>query len=219
MRSEDVRRVEFRHLRAPGRGDGHRPAPGRAPAGLRRALLRRAGAPRHRHGRRRPGDRGALPPRPGPVARRPRPGRCGPGRRRRGGQLPPALRPHRRQPAARRPPDPGPARRAWTPHAGRATPCRSSWTSPAPATSLLDGEAEVATGLLVVPTPGHVDGHQSLVVTCADGTVVLAGQAHDSATEWAAHAASERPSPWMRRILDLDPRRVLFAHDRTEWRP
>lgn len=84
---------------------------------------------------------------------------------------------------------------------------------------LLDGEAEVAPGLLVVPTPGHVDGHQSLVVTCADGTVVLAGQAHDSAAEWAAHAASERPTPWMRRILDLDPRRVLFAHDRAEWRP
>lgn len=84
---------------------------------------------------------------------------------------------------------------------------------------LLDREAEVATGLLVVPTPGHVDGHQSLVVSCADGTIVLAGQAHDSAADWAAHAASERPSRWMRRILDLDPRRVLFAHDRTEWRP
>jgi N-acyl homoserine lactone hydrolase len=84
---------------------------------------------------------------------------------------------------------------------------------------LLDGEAEIAPGVLVVPTPGHVDGHQSLVVTCADGTVVLAGQAHDTAAEWAAHAAAEEPSPWMRRLLALDPRRVVFAHDAAVWEP
>ena len=84
---------------------------------------------------------------------------------------------------------------------------------------LLDGEAAIAPGVLVVPTPGHVDGHQSLVVRAADGTVVLAGQAHDTAADWAAHAAADDPSPWMRRILELDPRRVVFAHDRTEWRP
>ncbi|MBM7519724.1 N-acyl homoserine lactonase family protein [Nocardioides nitrophenolicus] len=84
---------------------------------------------------------------------------------------------------------------------------------------LLDGETELAPGVLVVPTPGHVDGHQSLVVTCTDGTVVLAGQAHDTAAEWAAHAASSAPSAWMRRILALDPRRVVFAHDAAVWAP
>lgn len=84
---------------------------------------------------------------------------------------------------------------------------------------LLDGEAQIAAGVLVVPTPGHVAGHQSLVVSCSDGTVVLAGQAHDTAAEWAAHAASGEPSPWMRRILDLDPRRVVFAHDAAVWEP
>ncbi|GAA4102421.1 MBL fold metallo-hydrolase [Nocardioides kongjuensis] len=84
---------------------------------------------------------------------------------------------------------------------------------------LLDGETEIATGVLVVPTPGHVEGHQSLVVACTDGTVVLAGQAHDTAAEWAAHAAADEPSPWMRRILALDPRRVVFAHDAAVWEP
>ncbi|TQK71898.1 MULTISPECIES: MBL fold metallo-hydrolase [unclassified Nocardioides] len=84
---------------------------------------------------------------------------------------------------------------------------------------LLDGEAELATGVVVVPTPGHVEGHQSLVVACADGTVVLAGQAHDTAAEWAAHAAADQQSPWMRRILALDPRRVVFAHDGAVWEP
>lgn len=46
---------------------------------------------------------------------------------------------------------------------------------------LLEGEAELAAGVHVVPTPGHVDGHQSVVVVCADGSVVLAGQANDAA--------------------------------------
>ena len=39
----------------------------------------------------------------------------------------------------------------------------------------LDGEAEILPGLHVIPTPGHVEGHQSLVVECEDGSVVLAG--------------------------------------------
>ncbi len=42
---------------------------------------------------------------------------------------------------------------------------------------LLDGEAEVAPGLRLVPTLGHVLGHQSLVAEVAGGPVVLAGQA------------------------------------------
>lgn len=96
---------------------------------------------------------------------------------------------------------------------------------------LLDGEAQITDGVWVLPTPGHVDGHQSLVVECQDGTVILAGQAHDSASAWSADVLAARapelghqpplptPSPWMQRILDLDPRRVLFAHDQSVWVP
>lgn len=40
---------------------------------------------------------------------------------------------------------------------------------------LFDGEAEIWPGLHVIPTPGHVAGHQSLVAQCEDGSVVLAG--------------------------------------------
>jgi len=96
----------------------------------------------------------------------------------------------------------------------------------------LDGEAEVWPGVLVLPTPGHTAGHQSLAVRCADGTVVLAGQAHDHASdltadvlaaELAAGAADPGslpvPSPWLARVLELDPRRVLFAHDLAVWEP
>jgi N-acyl homoserine lactone hydrolase len=96
---------------------------------------------------------------------------------------------------------------------------------------LLDGEAEIARGVHVVPTPGHVGGHQSVVVVCDDGSVVMAGQAHDSASHWSADVLAARatglghepplpePSPWMARILELDPRRVVFAHDAAVWVP
>jgi len=96
---------------------------------------------------------------------------------------------------------------------------------------LLDGESEIFPGLHVIPTPGHVDGHQSVVVECDDGSIVLAGQAHDTASDWSADALAERaaalghgpplpnPSPWMRRILEFDPKRVVFAHDSAVWLP
>ena len=96
---------------------------------------------------------------------------------------------------------------------------------------LLDGEAEIAPGVHVVPTPGHVDGHQSVVVVCDDGSIVLAGQAHDTASQWSADALAARaeglgheaplpePSPWMARLLEFDPRRVVFAHDAAVWVP
>jgi N-acyl homoserine lactone hydrolase len=94
---------------------------------------------------------------------------------------------------------------------------------------LLDGEHTVAPGVHVVPTPGHVEGHQSVVVEASDGTLVVAGQAHDTASEWSADVLAEQAaalghapplpsaSPWMRRLLAFDPRRVVFAHDAAVW--
>jgi N-acyl homoserine lactone hydrolase len=96
---------------------------------------------------------------------------------------------------------------------------------------LLDGEAELLPAVHVVPTPGHVDGHQSLVVVCDDGSVVLAGQSHDTASAWSSDALAARARelghgeplptypPWMTRLLDFDPRRVVFAHDAAVWIP
>ncbi|WP_109510347.1 MBL fold metallo-hydrolase [Nocardioides speluncae] len=96
---------------------------------------------------------------------------------------------------------------------------------------LLDGETELAPGVHVIPTPGHVDGHQSVVLECDDGSIVLAGQAHDTASAWSADALAARaaglghepplplPSPWMARLLEFDPRRVVFAHDAAVWMP
>ena len=53
---------------------------------------------------------------------------------------------------------------------------------------ILDGEEEILPRIRVVPTPGHTDGHQSLVVDCAEGPVVLLGQAYEFASDCAKAA-------------------------------
>lgn len=95
----------------------------------------------------------------------------------------------------------------------------------------LRGEAEIAPGVWMVPTPGHTAGHQSLVVKCVDGTVVLAGQSHDHATGFGADQLAWRarredvadplpdPPSWVDRLMAFDPRRVVFAHDQSVWEP
>jgi N-acyl homoserine lactone hydrolase len=93
----------------------------------------------------------------------------------------------------------------------------------------LAGESEVLPGVFLIPTPGHTSGHQSLVVRQRDGTVILAGQSHDIASEYAADRLSWRahrdahgqPLPdvpaWMDLLQSFDPRVVYFAHDHSIW--
>ncbi|WP_314613740.1 MBL fold metallo-hydrolase [Streptomyces stackebrandtii] len=79
----------------------------------------------------------------------------------------------------------------------------------------IDGEHEIAPGVLVVPTPGHTDGHQSLFLDHGDRVTVLAGQAYDFAAEFGTPYR-----PWLDRLAELAagrPARVLFAHDRDLW--
>ena len=95
----------------------------------------------------------------------------------------------------------------------------------------IDGEVEVLPGVTIVPTPGHTDGHQSLVVRRTDGTIVVAGQSHDTATSYGADVlnsydrrhdpSSTLPIPpaWIDRLQGMDPRRVVFAHDNAVWEP
>ena len=95
----------------------------------------------------------------------------------------------------------------------------------------VSGQAEVLPGVFLMPTPGHTRGHQSLIVRRADGAVILAGQSHDTATQyaadqlaWRAHRDSHgQPLPeipnWIDALQQLDPRIVYFAHDRSVWTP
>ena len=48
----------------------------------------------------------------------------------------------------------------------------------------MEGETEILPGVLVIPSPGHTDGHQAIAVRGADGTVVLAGQAHNTTFDY-----------------------------------
>ncbi|MFF2141491.1 N-acyl homoserine lactonase family protein [Kitasatospora sp. NPDC058190] len=94
----------------------------------------------------------------------------------------------------------------------------------------LDGETEIWPGVRALPTPGHTDGHQSLLVErLGDCTVLLAGQAYDFATEYgqavlarqAAREGAAAPLPgyraWLDRVSEHGPRQVLFAHDHAVW--
>lgn len=94
---------------------------------------------------------------------------------------------------------------------------------------LLDGEADVAPGIRLIPTPGHSPGHQSLVVDAGVGTVVVAGQALLTRAEWegaANEAVSGLAGSWderayadsVERLRALDPDRVHFVHDPAVWR-
>jgi glyoxylase-like metal-dependent hydrolase (beta-lactamase superfamily II) len=95
----------------------------------------------------------------------------------------------------------------------------------------ITGEVELRPGVRIIPTPGHTEGHQSLVIQQNDGTVILAGQAHDLASHFASDHLARRAAldglgpplptyrPWLERLLAFDPRRVLFAHDCSVWEP
>lgn len=87
---------------------------------------------------------------------------------------------------------------------------------------VFDGETEVAPGVRLLPTPGHTAGHQSLLV----GTVLLAGQTHDTASAWTADVEAVRrpdtdvppplPPPWLPALLSRVSE-ARFAHDAAVW--
>jgi N-acyl homoserine lactone hydrolase len=48
----------------------------------------------------------------------------------------------------------------------------------------LEGETEILPDVLVIPTPGHTDGHQAIAVRSGNGTVILAGQAYNTSFDY-----------------------------------
>lgn len=94
----------------------------------------------------------------------------------------------------------------------------------------IDGEEELMEDIRILPTPGHTPGHQSLVVRADEGTLVLAGQAVETASDysaaylnWAVSTSDEGegldlPYPaWLPRLQEFRPSVVLFAHDLPMW--
>ena len=95
----------------------------------------------------------------------------------------------------------------------------------------ISGQQQLLPGVFLIPTPGHTEGHQSLIVRQSDGAVIVAGQSHDTATEYAAdqlawRARRDAHGPrlpafpdWIDTLQQFDPRMVCFAHDRSVWIP
>jgi len=87
------------------------------------------------------------------------------------------------------------------------------------------GRVRVASGLEVVPTPGHAPGHQSLVVDLPEtGRVVLCG---DAAFTRANLERGEIRAPdeeaardslrFIRSLVNDDLNRVFTSHDAASW--
>ena len=88
----------------------------------------------------------------------------------------------------------------------------------------LTDRAQIATGVTVLPTPGHTPGHQSVLVETDSALAVIAGHAGYAAAEYA----DEEPAvggDWddaayarsLALLRGLAPQRVYFSHDTTVW--
>src|SRR5919197_505872 len=71
----------------------------------------------------------------------------------------------------------------------------------------LEGGEEVLPGVRVIPTPGHMPGHQSVLIETDDGLVVVGG---DVAYAWSEFddPANEAAAT----LAGLAPRRIWLAH-------
>ena len=94
----------------------------------------------------------------------------------------------------------------------------------------IDGEEELMEDVRIVPTPGHTAGHQSLVIRAEEGTLVLAGQALETASDysaaylnWAVSTSEDGEGldlhypDWLPHLQEFRPSAVLFAHDLPMW--
>jgi glyoxylase-like metal-dependent hydrolase (beta-lactamase superfamily II) len=89
------------------------------------------------------------------------------------------------------------------------------------------GDHEPVPGIRIFATPGHSPGHQSIVVDSPEGPLLLAGQAVYSHGEWSGTAGAREGATSARdgeayarsvaRLRALNPKRVLFGHDRQGW--
>jgi N-acyl homoserine lactone hydrolase len=90
---------------------------------------------------------------------------------------------------------------------------------------LIDGDRQVASGVRIISTPGHTPGHQSVVVDADDERVVICAQAAYTPADFSALQTGADNTPGdeetQRRSIqllhDLDPHRVCFSHDPTDW--
>jgi N-acyl homoserine lactone hydrolase len=101
---------------------------------------------------------------------------------------------------------------------------RAHWDDPRLRYRLVDGDTELAPGLTLIESGGHVPGHQSVLVELAEaGPVLLAGDAWMRGTDPETRpmtpfdldeAAVRRAQ---RRLMDLGAALVIHNHDVEQW--
>jgi len=77
-----------------------------------------------------------------------------------------------------------------------------------------EGEVEVLPGIRVLPTPGHTDGHQSVLVETGGRPVVIGGDV----AVWFGEL-EEPHTEGQLRVRALEPELVWLAHEHEPWRP
>jgi N-acyl homoserine lactone hydrolase len=96
---------------------------------------------------------------------------------------------------------------------------------PGAAYEVLDGEAEVLPGVRVIPTPGHTDGHQSVLLRLPEtGAVIVCGDAvycqenydHDTWTSQADPVTARDSALKLRAVADTEQATMFYGHDREQ---
>jgi N-acyl homoserine lactone hydrolase len=77
-----------------------------------------------------------------------------------------------------------------------------------------EGEVELLPGIRLLPTPGHTDWHQSVLVETGGRPVVVGGDV----AVWLGEL-DEPHTEGQLRVRALDPELVWLAHEHEPWRP
>ena len=90
---------------------------------------------------------------------------------------------------------------------------------------LVDGDAEIAEGVRVIPTPGHTLGHQCVIVSGGSGVELMIGDAAYTSIAYQRYASIDPmrvagqaadPEAWrssLDRVHAMTPAAVHFCHD------
>jgi N-acyl homoserine lactone hydrolase len=96
------------------------------------------------------------------------------------------------------------------------------WNLPSLRYELVDGECELFPGIEVIPTPGHVPGHQSLLVRLPEtGAMILCGDAvycqqnydHDSWDSQSDPATARISAQNLLTIANREQGQLVYGHD------
>jgi len=77
-----------------------------------------------------------------------------------------------------------------------------------------EGEVELLPGIRLLPTPGHTDGHQSVLVETGGRPVVVGGDV----AVWFGEL-DEPHTEGQLRVRALEPELVWLTHEHEPWRP